>query len=169
VAFGPSDSLKIVLTTQEGKTAKRPNQAFLLLQDSTSNLDVSYPLSVKDSGKGKVELVRAAMLLQRTTLTDQLRHTRTSRHSSSGQSHLSPPASSSLPSATPTASTQRSFPSRYSSTRTHRSPLQRNLYDMGNSQKSSTSSEEIPRAPTSCWLPSSAQLPWPRCLFYLAW
>jgi oligosaccharyltransferase complex subunit delta (ribophorin II) len=58
VAFGPSDSLKIVLTTQEGKTAKRPNQAFLLLQDSTSNLDVSYPFSVKESGKGKVELVR---------------------------------------------------------------------------------------------------------------
>lgn len=58
VELGPSDTLKVVLTTQEGKTAKRPNQAFLLLRDEASNLDISYPLSVKESGKAKIDLVR---------------------------------------------------------------------------------------------------------------
>lgn len=58
VDLGPNDSIKIILTTQDGKTAKKPHQAFLLLKDSASNLDVSYPLNVKDSGKAKLELVR---------------------------------------------------------------------------------------------------------------
>lgn len=58
ITLGPSDSLKIILTTQEDKSAKRPHQAFLLLKDATSNLDVSYPLSVKETGKAKVDLVR---------------------------------------------------------------------------------------------------------------
>ena len=62
IDLGPTDSLKIVLTTQEGKSAKRPHQAFLLLKDSSSNLDVSYPLSVKESGKAKVDLVRVQVV-----------------------------------------------------------------------------------------------------------
>lgn len=57
VQLGSGDNLKIILTTQDGKSAKRPNQAFLLLSDPSSNLDVSYPFSVKESGKAKVELV----------------------------------------------------------------------------------------------------------------
>ncbi|OAL23884.1 hypothetical protein AYO22_06060 [Fonsecaea multimorphosa] len=56
VLLGSSDTLKITLTTQEGKSAKRPHQAFLLLQDQERKLDVSYPFSVKESGKAKVEL-----------------------------------------------------------------------------------------------------------------
>jgi oligosaccharyltransferase complex subunit delta (ribophorin II) len=57
VKLGASDTLKIILTTQEGKSAKRPHQAFLLLTDSSSKLDVSFPFSVKESGKAKVDLV----------------------------------------------------------------------------------------------------------------
>lgn len=57
IELGPTDSLKIILTTQEGKTAKKPHQASLLLRDSASNLDASYPLSIKESGKAKVDLV----------------------------------------------------------------------------------------------------------------
>lgn len=57
IELGPNDSLKVILTTQEDKTAKRPSQAFLLLKDTTSGLDISYPLSVKETGKGKVDLV----------------------------------------------------------------------------------------------------------------
>lgn len=57
VTLGAADTLKVVLTTQDGKAAKRPHQAFLLLQDPTTKLDVSYPFSVKESGKAKVELV----------------------------------------------------------------------------------------------------------------
>jgi len=57
VRLVPADTLKVAFTTQDGKTGKRPHQAFLLLQDSTKNLDISYPLSVKESGKAKIELV----------------------------------------------------------------------------------------------------------------
>lgn len=58
VKLGAGETLKVILTTQEGKSAKRPHQAFLLLQDPSTNLDISYPFNVKDSGKAKVELVR---------------------------------------------------------------------------------------------------------------
>lgn len=58
LSLGASDTLKLSLTTQEGSTAKRPHQAFLLLQDPTTKLDISYPFNVKDSGKAKLELVR---------------------------------------------------------------------------------------------------------------
>lgn len=60
VALGADDSLKIALTTQEGKSPKRPHQAFLLLQDPATSLDVSFPFNIKESGKGKVELVSCA-------------------------------------------------------------------------------------------------------------
>ncbi|CAL8576766.1 hypothetical protein XPA_002631 [Xanthoria parietina] len=56
VLLGVSDTLKILLTTTEDKTGSRPHQAFLLLREPKSNLDTSFPLSVKDGGKGKLEL-----------------------------------------------------------------------------------------------------------------
>jgi oligosaccharyltransferase complex subunit delta (ribophorin II) len=59
ISLGDSDSLKLLLTAQEDRSAKRPHQAFLLLKDSTTGLDVSYPFSVKNDGKSKVELVSA--------------------------------------------------------------------------------------------------------------
>ena len=55
--LGDEDTLKVTLTTQEDGSAKRPHQAFLLLKDPDSGLDISYSLNVKDSGKAKVELV----------------------------------------------------------------------------------------------------------------
>ena len=45
------------MTTQEDSSAKRPDQVFLLLKDAQTGLDISYPFSVKDSGKSRVELV----------------------------------------------------------------------------------------------------------------
>ena len=59
VELGAADTLKIILTTQDSKTAKRPHQAFLLLKDADNGLDISYPLNVKESGKAKVDLVGA--------------------------------------------------------------------------------------------------------------
>ncbi|KAL8994972.1 MAG: hypothetical protein Q9188_006916 [Gyalolechia gomerana] len=56
ISLGASDTLKLLLTTTEGRKAKRPHQAFLLLREPKSNLDTSFPLSVKESGKGKLEL-----------------------------------------------------------------------------------------------------------------
>jgi hypothetical protein len=57
VGLGATDTLKIILTTQDGKTARRPHQAFLLLRDADTGLDISYPFNVKDNGKAKVDLV----------------------------------------------------------------------------------------------------------------
>lgn len=57
VSLGESDSLKLVLTTTDGKTAKRPHQAFLTLTDPASGLEESFVFSVKESGKAKVDFV----------------------------------------------------------------------------------------------------------------
>ncbi|CAI6335614.1 unnamed protein product [Periconia digitata] len=56
VSLGDSDSLKLLLTTTDGKKAKRPHQAFLTLTDPTSGLEESFVLDVKESGKAKVDL-----------------------------------------------------------------------------------------------------------------
>jgi oligosaccharyltransferase complex subunit delta (ribophorin II) len=56
--LGPTDSLKIFLTATEAGTGKQPNQAFLLLRDRKSGLETTFPFSVKDSGKAKVDFVR---------------------------------------------------------------------------------------------------------------
>jgi oligosaccharyltransferase complex subunit delta (ribophorin II) len=58
VNLAEGDNLKILLTTQDGKTAKRAHQTFLKLKDSATGLETSFPFIVKDSGKGKVELVK---------------------------------------------------------------------------------------------------------------
>ncbi|KAK6380238.1 uncharacterized protein PV06_05607 [Exophiala oligosperma] len=58
VKLGAADTLKVILTTQDGKTTKRPHQAFLLVQDSSKKLDISYPFSIKESGKAKLELTQ---------------------------------------------------------------------------------------------------------------
>jgi hypothetical protein len=69
VSLGASDTLKLLLTTVDGKTAKRPHQAFLTLTDPTTGLEESYVLNVKESGKGKVDLVRCHSNGRRTKLT----------------------------------------------------------------------------------------------------
>jgi len=56
VSLGATDTLKLLLTTVEGSTAKRPHQAFLTLTDPTTGLEESFVFNVKDSGKGKVDL-----------------------------------------------------------------------------------------------------------------
>lgn len=55
--LGPADTIRVSLTTKDGSTAKRPHQAFLVVRES-SGLEAPYPLSVKESGKGTVEIVR---------------------------------------------------------------------------------------------------------------
>ena len=57
VSLGATDTLKLVLTTTDGKTAKRPHQAFLTLTEPATGLEESFVFSIKDSGKGKVDLV----------------------------------------------------------------------------------------------------------------
>ena len=55
--LGDEDILGVILTTKEGHSAKRPHQAFLLLRDPDSGLDISYAMQVKESGRATVELV----------------------------------------------------------------------------------------------------------------
>lgn len=57
VSLGPADTLKLQLTTVDGKKAARPHQAFLTLTDPTTGVEESFVLNVKESGKGKVDLV----------------------------------------------------------------------------------------------------------------
>jgi len=64
VTLGSSDTLKIVLTTTDGQSAKRPHQAFLTLHDSKTGLEESFPFSIKESGKGKVELTQKDLPIQ---------------------------------------------------------------------------------------------------------
>lgn len=49
----------MVLTAKEDRKPKRPHQAFLRLEDRKSGLDTSFALTVRDNGKGKLELVRS--------------------------------------------------------------------------------------------------------------
>ncbi|EMD89603.1 hypothetical protein COCC4DRAFT_29929 [Bipolaris maydis ATCC 48331] len=56
VSLGATDTLKLVLTTVDGGTAKRPHQAYLTLTDPVTGVEDSFVFSVKDSGKGKVDL-----------------------------------------------------------------------------------------------------------------
>ena len=57
VTLGHADTIKVSLTAKEGSKAKRPHQAFLVLKEA-SGLEAPFPLTVKDSGKGTVEIVR---------------------------------------------------------------------------------------------------------------
>ncbi|KAF7677913.1 hypothetical protein GT037_004772 [Alternaria burnsii] len=56
VSLGATDTLKLVLTTLDGSTAKRPHQAFLTLTEPTTGLEESFVFNAKDSGKAKVDL-----------------------------------------------------------------------------------------------------------------
>jgi oligosaccharyltransferase complex subunit delta (ribophorin II) len=65
IKLGPADTLKVLLTTTEGKTAKRPHQAFLTLHEPKTGLEESFVFTVKESGKARVELVcHASLALQ---------------------------------------------------------------------------------------------------------
>lgn len=57
IVFGHTDTLKIALTTTENKKPARPHQAFLTLADADTNLEFSFPIGVKTSGKGKLDIV----------------------------------------------------------------------------------------------------------------
>ena len=58
VELGAEDTLKILLTAEDGKTAKRPHQAFLNILDPQTGLETSFPFTVRESGKAKLDLVR---------------------------------------------------------------------------------------------------------------
>lgn len=56
VTLGHANKIKVSLTVKDGSKAKRPHQAFLMVKEA-SGLEAPYPLTVKESGKGTVEIV----------------------------------------------------------------------------------------------------------------
>lgn len=60
IPLGADDTLKIILTTVDGGAGKKPHQAFLTLREPAKGLEESFPLSVRETGKGKLELVSLA-------------------------------------------------------------------------------------------------------------
>ncbi|KUJ09528.1 uncharacterized protein LY89DRAFT_701125 [Mollisia scopiformis] len=75
VTLGATDSLKIVLTATEAGTAKRPHQAFLLLRDQDTGLETTFPFSVKENGKGKVDFTQKDLPVQLLLSSQPLRAT----------------------------------------------------------------------------------------------
>lgn len=57
--MGSTDTLKITVTAQEGGKAKRPHQAFLVLQEAETGLEAPFPFTTKENGKATVDIVRA--------------------------------------------------------------------------------------------------------------
>ncbi|CAK7224261.1 hypothetical protein SBRCBS47491_005489 [Sporothrix bragantina] len=56
LVLGSTSTAKITLTTKDNGKEKRPHQAFVLLRDVESGLEAPFPLTVKDSGKGVVQI-----------------------------------------------------------------------------------------------------------------
>ncbi|KAF1350093.1 Oligosaccharyltransferase subunit Ribophorin II-domain-containing protein [Delphinella strobiligena] len=67
VALGAADTLKVILTTTEGDAPKRPHQAFLSIREPKTGLEESFPFSIKESGKGKVEVTQKDLPVQLLT------------------------------------------------------------------------------------------------------
>ena len=57
IVLTAADTLKISLTALEGKSGKRPHQAFLTFNEPSSGLEESFVFNVKDNGKAKIEVV----------------------------------------------------------------------------------------------------------------
>ncbi|KAM0344045.1 hypothetical protein ACHAPU_007948 [Fusarium lateritium] len=63
IVLGPADTVTVSLTTTEDDKAKRPHQAFLVLNEDTG-LEAPYPLKVQSSGKGTVRISHKDLPLQ---------------------------------------------------------------------------------------------------------
>lgn len=116
IVLGQADTVKVSLTTTEDSKPKRPHQAFLILREA-SGLEAPYPLTIKASGKGHVEIVRIPLPVSCDSLSNAIhppRPRRTSPSSSSSpaspsrlalcSAHLALPRAPSLPYSTSTCS-----------------------------------------------------------------
>ena len=55
--FVTGDTLRIAFTTKEGGSAARPHQSFILIEDPSTDLEISIPVPVKPAGKAKLDIV----------------------------------------------------------------------------------------------------------------
>jgi len=68
-----SDTLKLSLTTKDGKTGARPHQAFLTFNDQDTGLQESFAFNVKDNGKAKIDVAQKDLPYQLLTSSKPLR------------------------------------------------------------------------------------------------
>jgi len=54
----PSGVLRFALTVTNGGKARKAHQTFVTISDATSGLQESYPMTVNDKGKAKLDIVR---------------------------------------------------------------------------------------------------------------
>ncbi|EFW99461.1 oligosaccharyltransferase subunit ribophorin [Grosmannia clavigera kw1407] len=73
IRLGSDGVAKISLTAKDSGKAKRPHQAFLLLQDVESGLEAPFPLTVKESGKGTVQIAQKDIPVQLVLAKQPLR------------------------------------------------------------------------------------------------
>lgn len=73
ITLGARDTLKVLLSAKDGSTSKRPHQAFLTLQDPTSGLEDSFSLTVRDTGRGKVDITQKDIPIQLLTSASSLK------------------------------------------------------------------------------------------------
>ncbi|TWU76177.1 hypothetical protein ED733_002850 [Metarhizium rileyi] len=71
IELGHLDTLKVALTTKEGSKARRPHQAFLVIREA-SGLEAPFPLTVKESGKGVVQISHRDLPAQLLTTASPL-------------------------------------------------------------------------------------------------
>jgi len=75
IALGAADTVKIILTATENGKAKRPHQAFLLLQEQDTGLETPYTFTVKSEGKGRVEFSQKDLPVQFLSTSKPLKAT----------------------------------------------------------------------------------------------
>ncbi|KAI0976964.1 Oligosaccharyltransferase subunit Ribophorin II-domain-containing protein [Xylaria arbuscula] len=73
ITISNTDSIKILLVAKDGSKAKRPHQAFVVIQDEVSGLEAPFPLTVKENGKAVVDIKYADLPVQLATSTAPLK------------------------------------------------------------------------------------------------
>ncbi|SPQ17818.1 a2c16e4b-3830-445f-bb65-50b7da30fd83 [Thermothielavioides terrestris] len=73
VSLGSTDTLKLSLTAKDNGKAKRPHQAFLLLQEQESGLEAPFPLTVKENGKAVAQISHKDLPVQLLAATKPLK------------------------------------------------------------------------------------------------
>lgn len=148
LTLGHQDKLKVTVVTKDGSKPKRPHQAFLVVKESISGLEAPFPLTVKDSGKGSVEIVCLGPQTRnnwRARTNTKRSHKKISPANCFSPTALSPRASSLHLLAPPRARSLLFSTSTSSGTLLPLSKSPRSRCDMASLLRSTTSSEPTPR------------------------
>ncbi|OAA63741.1 Ribophorin II [Niveomyces insectorum RCEF 264] len=113
VVLGSNDVIKVSLTTKDSGKGKRPHQAFLLLQDVASGLEAPFPLSVRDNGKGSVQISQKDVPVQLLASPTPIRASLVIGSFGSAQAYAAPIFELSLPHDASTPAPTVSAPLRY--------------------------------------------------------